>query len=656
MSAESKRVYEFGPFRIDTAERILLREGKPVSMTPKAFDVLTLLVERSGHIVEKEQLINRVWADSFVEEGNLKVTVSMLRKVLEDGAAGQQFIETVPRRGYRFVADVRELSNQLGDIILFEQTRAEVLIEEENTGQKLVSISARDAADSGPARFVSRPEQLLSQDKRRLRGRASLALAASVMAIAATAYYFYFARADRTEIRSIAVLPFTNSSGDPDAEYLSDGITESLINSLSKLSTLRVTARTTAFSFKGRSADPRQAGRQLNVDALLTGRVAKRGDTLSIQVDLIRVADGSQLWGEQYHRKLSDILAVQREIAKEISSNPRLKLSSAEQSRVTKHYTENPEAYQLYLKGRYFWNRFTPADHQRAAEYFRQAIGKDPTYALAYTGLGDTYGASAANSWIAPTEGYAEGKALAKRALELDETLAEAHVSFGAGTMFQDLDWAAAEREYQRAIELNPQYAIAYSAYSYLLCATGRVDEGIKTAKRGLEVDPLSVLLIGDTGQAYYLARRYDEALKQIEESFEIDPNDAGANIILGMVYEQKRMYDEAIAAYEKAINASERTSAILGLLGHACAASGRRVEALKRLDELKAMSRQKYVSPYDMAVLYTGLGEKDRAIEQLNKAFEERAGWIINLKVEPLFDPLRSDSRLADLVRRMGL
>jgi TolB-like protein len=479
-----------------------------------------------------------------------------------------------------------------------------------------------------------------------------IVVAAGIVGLAA----YLHARNSELAIESIAVLPFANQNHDPDSEYISDGLTESIINSLTQLPNLKVIARSSVFHYKGKETDPMAVGKELGVRAVLTGRIIQHGDNLSISAELMDVRDNKQLWGEQYERKVSDLLAVQREIAKEISGNLRLKLSGAEQSRVTKRYTENPEAYQLYLKGRYFWNKFTPADQLRAAEYFNQAIAKDPTYALAYAGLAETYGSSVQNSWIAPTEGYSKAKALAKKALELDETLSEAHAVSGALTMFYDLDWAAAEREYKRAIELNPNYPITYELYSYLQSVTGRLDEGIETAKRGLEVDPLSIYLADDTGQAYYWARRYDEAIKQYQKSIEMDPNHPLVYIGLGPIYEQKGMYDEAIAAYQKAIKPSERTSTILGLLGHAYAASGRRGEALKILDELKEMSKQKYVSPYDLAVLYTGLGEKDRAIEQLNKAYEVRAGWVISLKVEPLFDPLRSDPRFADLVRRMRL
>ena len=451
-------------------------------------------------------------------------------------------------------------------------------------------------------------------------------------------------------------MPFDNQNRDPNTEYLSDGLIESIINSLTQLPALRVIARSSVFRYKERDADPIATGKELGVRAVLTGRILQRGDSLTISAELVDVRDNKQLWGEQYQRKVSELLTLQREIAKEISSNLRLKLSGTEQNRLTKHYTESAEAYQLYLKGRYFWNKFTPADHQRAAEYFNQALAKDPTYALAYTGLADTYGASATNSWIAPLVGYPRAKAAVKKALELDDTLAEAHAASGALAMFYDLDWVTAEREYKRAIELNPSYPITYELRSYLLCATGRLEEGIKTAQRGLELDPLSVPLSDDTGQAYYFARRYDDAIKQYQKSLEIDPSDAAASLALGVVYKQRRQYDEANAAYQKAIADSERTSNILGLLGHTYAVSGRQSEALKILDELKEMARLKYVSPYDLAIIYTGLGEKDRAIEELHKAYQERAGYIIYLKVEPLFDSLRSDPRIADLLRSMNL
>jgi len=300
--------------------------------------------------------------------------------------------------------------------------------------------------------------------------------------------------------------------------------------------------------------------------------------------------------------------------------------------------------------------RFTPEDHKKASDYFNQAIAIDPTFALAYAGLGDTYGASATNGWLSPREGYPKAKIAAKRALELDDSLAEAHATLGALTMFYDLDWAAAEREYKRAIELNPNYSITYEVYSYLLCATGRFDEGIQTAKRAVEADPLSPAIIGDVSAAYYLARRYDDAIKQLQKSLEIDPNHFGAHLALGGIYEVEGMHEEAIKELQKAIAIAGRTTAVLALLGHAYATSGKQAEAQKILAELNEMSKTGYVSPWDMAILYVGLGDKDRALEQLNKAYDDRAGWIIDLKVEPVLDPVRSDPRFADLVHRLRL
>jgi adenylate cyclase len=371
---------------------------------------------------------------------------------------------------------------------------------------------------------------------------------------------------------------------------------------------------------------------------------------------LVSVKDGAQLWGKTFDEKFTNIFAMQDAISVKVAEALALKLSGEEQSGLAKRYTEKTEAYELYLKGRYFWWRFSPADHQKAALYFNQAIAKDPTYALAYVGLGDTYGASATNSWIPPTEGYPKAMAAVKKALELDETLAEAHCTLGALSMFYLLDWAAAEREYKRAIELKPNYPATYEVYSYFLSANGRLSEAIEMAKRGLEADPLSVPLSNDVGQAYYQARRYDEAIKQNQKTNELDPNQNGTYAALGFAYDQKGMYAEAIAAYQKGIEISERTPSFLAAMGHAYAASGRRDEALKILSELKQMSGNKYVGPYDLAILYTGLGEKDKAFEQLDKAIEERSGWVIYLNVEPFFDPLRSDPRYKSLLKRINL
>ena len=510
----------------------------------------------------------------------------------------------------------------------------------------------RDSDSNGTILFPALPRGR----PRWMKGAAGAAAVAAVILMAA----FLMLKSARpgagSEIGSLAVLPFVNASGNSDIEYLSDGMTESLINSLSQLPNLSVKARSTVFRYKGRDATPQQAGKELSVQAILTGRVAERGDQLTLSLELVDVRNGNQLWGEQYLRKATDLVALQGDITRDVAGKLRSRLSGAEEHRLAKNSAANTEAYQLYLKGRFFWSKFSPADHQKAAEFFHQAIALDPNYALAYVGLADTYAASATNGWIAPSEGYTKGKTAVRKALAIDDSLAEAHATLGAISMFYDLDWAAAEREYNRAAELNPNYEIVYELYSYLLSASGRSDQAIAMAQRGLGLNPLSVPLSNDLGSAYYLARRPDEAIQQFQKSREMDPSDNGTHINLGMAYEQKARYPGAIAMYQKSIDLSERTSAILGLMGNAYAASGKRGEALKILGELKAMSRRGYVSPYDFAILYTGLGDKEHAMEQLQKAFEERAGWIVYLKVEPLFDPLRSDPRYRDLLRRLAV
>ncbi len=522
--------------------------------------------------------------------------------------------------------------------------------------QKESKTQILNATTTDVAHMTSSAEYIASEIKQHKLSFA-IGLVVFLLALIGLGYWFFATRsANNPQIESIAVMPFVNESGSVDVEYLSDGMTETLINSLSQLPRLSVKARSSVFHYKGKTVVPQTIGNELSVQAILNGRVIQRGENLTLSLELVDAKTGNQIWGEQYNRKMTELVSLQSEIARDVSNKLKTRLSGADEQRLTKNYTENTEAYQLYLKGRYFWNKFTPADHQKAAEYFNQAIARDPSYALAYVGLADTYGASATNSWIPPKESYLKAKAAVKKALEIDDTLAEAHVTMGALIMFSDFDWEAAEREYKRAIELNPNYELTYELYSYLLSALGRPDEAVAMAQRGLELNPLSANLSGDVAMAYYNARQYDQAIKQIQMTLEIEPNRYFAHFQLGNVYEQKGMYEEAIAEYQKAISLSERTSQNLGCLGHTYAASGKTNEAIKILNEMKEMSKQKYVSPYDLAILYTGLGEKDKAIEQLNHAYEEQSGWIIYLKVEPLFNPLRSDSRFTDLIRRVGL
>jgi len=630
----------FGDFELDGAKRLLYRQGEPVPLNSKAFDLLLALVERPGEVLSKDELMQRVWPGQFVEEGNLAVQISALRKIFGEKKDEHRFIVTVPGRGYSFVAELDESENN--EIVLESHRYSHVVVTQDETiaGNEAIEHAQLPAGSSS-------------------NGRMRLLLAAlSVLAIAAVGWgYWFFSHSPSSSgsIESIAVMPFVNESGNADVEYLSDGLTESLINSLSQLPNLSVKARSSVFRYKGRDILPSEIGSDLNVQAVLSGRFVERGDQLTLYLSLVDARTGDQIWGDMYDRHLANLASLQTEIARDVSRKLRARLSILDEQKVAKHYTDNAEAFQLYLKGRYFWNKFTPADHLQAAEYFKQAIATDPGYALAYVGLADTYGASATSSWIPAKEGYLKGKAAVKKALEIDDGLAQAHATLGAMYMFSDFNWNAAELEYKRALELDPNYDLTHELYSYMLSALRRPEEAISRAERGLEVDPLSATLSDDLALPYLLAGRYDEAYKQNLTTLEIEPNRPDTFYRLGNIYVQKGMYDKAIESYEKAISFSERTSNNLAGLGYAYALSGRRGKADAILKEMHTLSKQHYVSPYDLAIVHAGLGEKDKAMDQLDLAYEGRSGWIINLAVDPFFSPLRDDPRFQELMNRAG-
>jgi eukaryotic-like serine/threonine-protein kinase len=460
----------------------------------------------------------------------------------------------------------------------------------------------------------------------------------------------------RKAINSLAVLPLLNASADPDMEYFSDGITESLINNLSQLPRLRVMARATVFRYKGREVDPQEVGRELSVQAVLTGRVLQRENRLIIKVELVHTTDGSQLWGEQYNRQLADIFAVEEEIAHEIAEKLKLKLSSREQRRMAKRYPENTEAYQLYLKGRYYWNKWTAEGTKRAIDYFQQAIAVDPGYALAYAGLADCYSSMTAQGiGLSPAEAFQRAQAAAVKALTLDDTLAEAHTSLGLIKLNHDWDWSGAEREFKRAIELNPNYPTPYHWYSHYLIVMDRIEESLIMSKRGLELDPLDLEMNAHLAWHHYMARQFDQTIEQCLQTIAMDPNFHETQWFLGWAYAQTGEYAKAVDAFQKAIALSGGSPEMKAELGYAYAVSGKNDEARKILDELKELSEREYVSPFCLALIYAGLGEKDQALEWLEKAYQKRVAFLIYLGRQPQFDVLRSDPRFADLLRRLG-
>jgi len=482
-----------------------------------------------------------------------------------------------------------------------------------------------------------------------------------IAAIAVTAFYFG-SSSGHAPINSVAVLPFSNASGDPNAEYLTDGITEGVIDRLSGLPSLKVISRTSAFRYKKRDIEPQKVGKELGVEALVTGRVIQRGDDLSISVELVDAREDKQLWGEQYSRKVADIASMQQEIARAVSGNLGVRLSSEEKTRLNKSSATNPEVYQLYLKGRYHANQATAAGLKKSIEYFEQAIDKDPGYALAYAGLADSY-SEAGGGWayLPPNETLPKAKAASMKALELDGMLAEAHASLATAELFYDWDWSRAEREFKRAIELNPNSAMPHARYSQLLSTNiGRSDEAIAEAQRAQELDPLSPDIVSNLGFIYLDIRQLDEAIAQFQKALDLNPNLPVVRSLLAYAYAMKRMYPQAVAEYDKIPDQDKDVAPenqfVAGILGWLYAVSGRRADALKITQQFKDLSAHAYVDFYWAGIIHAGLGNKDEAFRLLEKGYEEHSAAMPYLGVDLFWDGMRSDPRYADLLRRIGL
>ena len=679
---EEMHSYEFGPFRVDAANRLLLRSGEVVPLTSKVFDILLVFVQNSGRLLDKDEVMREVWPDSFVEEGNLTRNVSTLRKALGESPHEHQYIVTVPGRGYRFVPCVRESGSNGDALLVKERMRARIVTEEEiGAGDESVppglpdraslmrsdELAARETNVSLAAQTVTTQAAHSPTHTGRLTGRLAqhrlvIVLGAAALIIAASVVaYLYVARggkmtADQGAINSVAVMPFVNVGADPEMEYLSDGITESLINQLARLQNLKIKSRNSVFHYKGREVDAQAVGRELGVQAVLTGRIVQRGDALSISVELVDARDNSQLWGEQYERKLADVLAVQRAITQEITEKLRLPLAGADQNLVNKRYTENAEAYQLYLKGRYFWNKRTGAALQKAVEYFNQAVAKDPAYAQAYAGLADCYSLYSTYEVSSGNDSFPKAEEAAMKALALDDTLAEAHTSLAFVSYHYEWDWARAEREFKRAIELNPNYATAHHWYGEYLGVVGRFDEAVAEYRVALQLDPLSFVVNLDLGWDFYLARRYDDAIAQYRKALEFEPNSPIVHSILSQAYEQQGKYAEAADEYLKALQAEGFNTQQLTPLKAAFAASGHEGFLRAKLAWWRVRAQKYHVQPVDVAQNYASLHKKAEAFTWLQKAYAERSADMVFLKTSSAYDNLRDDSRFTDLLRRMNL
>jgi serine/threonine-protein kinase len=485
---------------------------------------------------------------------------------------------------------------------------------------------------------------------------AAIAVAAILIPLLALGAYNLFRRDSPEAINSLAVLPFTNESGNPDAEYLSDGVTESLINSLSQLPSVKVRSRNAVFRYKGQQVEPRDVGRELDVRAVLTGRMEKRGEDLVVNVELIDTKDDSHLWGERYARKISDLATLHDELSRDITDKLRVRLTGEEKRQLAKNYSTNSEAYQLYLQGRYSWNKRTSEGLQKGIEYFTQAIEKDPAYAPAYSGLADCYWLLNVYN-VGPATAYnLKASDAASRALALDETLAEAHASLASISYRYDWNWGEAERHFKRAIELSPDYPTAHQWYSALLAAKGRFDESNSEARRAHELEPFSLTINTDVGRHFYYSRKYEESLAAHRKSIEMDRNFARGYYESGYALAAMGRHAEAISEFQRALGLDRGALGALSGLGYAYAVAGQAKQARQVLEQLKALSAERYVSPYYFAVVHAGLGEKERALEYLEKAADERFNWLVFLNVEPQLDGLRKEPRFLALVKRVGV
>jgi len=630
----STRFYQFGPFQIDKLNHVLLRDGETLPLKPKVFDTLLLLVENRERVVDKDELLSRLWPDTVVEESNLSQNVYLLRKVLGEEPRGETYIATMPKRGYRFVANVRELESDLPELRSGERaTDKRAARDEEEKGN----------VDSFLWGITTRQKVLTA------------GLTASVL-IAAISYVLISKKSAPTTtstIKTIAVLPFKPLSSDAGDEYLGLAVADALITRLSNVRQIIVRPTSAVRKYARPEQDVLAAGREQRVDFVLEGSTQKSGDKIRVTLRLFRVQDGSPVWAFKSDEQSTNLLAMQDSISEQVAQALIPTLTGEEKNLLAKHYTNNPEAHELYMRARYLWSTGAGdvGKNQKAIEFFTRAIGKDPKFALAYSGLADTYMVLAADT--APREAMPRAKDAAVKALALDDTLPEAHVSLGRVRAYYEWDWLGAEEEFKRAIALNPNSADAHREYGFYLTSVGRNGEAIAETKKGRELgDPFSFgVLFALAG-----ARQYDQVIEEGLNTIKLEPNSPYVHFWVGVAYDEKGMHEQAITELQKAISLSRGATIMQAQLGHAYGVAGKKAEAEKVLSELRKLAGQRYVSPYDIAMIYTGLGNKEEAFVWLEKAYDERARRLWALKVNPTWDSLRADPRFGDLLRRIGL
>jgi len=658
MNASPKRFYEFGPFRIDAVKRMLLRDGEPIVLKSKCFETLLALVEARGQVLGKDELMRRIWPDTIVEESNLTGYISALRKALGENPQEHRYIVTVPGRGYSFVAEVKEVGEESAEFILQDQSGPSLITEEGEVERP----PEREGHSFPPLRQPSVLSSLSWRWRRRrpliVAGLALFSLATIIVAIARVAY-FSSSKSDKA-IHSLAILPFTIAGDDPDLEFLADGIANDLANRLSRLPTLTVISSNAVSRYKAHgpqagAPDAQAVGREFKVEVIVVGWVAQRGDRIYINVELIDARNNGHLWGEQYDRKLADIFSAQKDIAGGISNKLRLSLTEKAQNHLAKQGTESIDAYRAYLKGRRLWNQRTEEGLRKAIESFDQAIGLDPEFALAHAGLADSYQVFIFHGGLSSTEYSLRAKAAAERAIGFDDSLAEAHTALAYVKFLYDWDWAGAEAEFKRALELNPNYATAHQWYGEFLASMSRPDDALSERKKAKALDPLSPIITSELGYSYFETRQYDQAIEEFRKAVELFPDFSPAHSFLSAALEFKGMYDEAMVECQKAM-ALANNDKLLPRLAIIYAKSGRRIEAQRALDEMIRRSKEGYFQPSQIAEVYLAINDKERAFEWLEKAYRERDWGMAGINRFPLFDSLRSDARFSDLLKRMNL
>jgi DNA-binding winged helix-turn-helix (wHTH) protein/TolB-like protein len=661
MTAREKQYFEFGAFRIDVGERILVREGEVVPLTPKVFDTLLFLVENSGRILTKEEVMAAVWPDTAVEDANLTRNVSTLRKALGDTADEGRYVETIPWRGYRFAAIVREVRSEVADLVIEERSRSTVVVESEHETE-----SDRDADSRMPAPSDGQPAGYLGSGRP---VRRWLLGAASILAMAAIAAAVYLARIERPKaasagatIRSIAVLPFESLDTNTRDEYLELGMTDTLIVSLSGLQRIIVRPTSAVRKYAGRLQDPIAAGREQQVDAVLEGSIQRSEGKIRVTARLVRVEDGSSIWADKFDESYGDIFGLQDSIAARLVGALALRLTGDEQARLTKHYTQNTEAYNLYLKGRYFVDKRIYEEARKGVEYIEQATQTDPNYAMAFVGLAEGYFALGGLGGVDPRETVPRAKTAALHALELDQNLADAHAALGQILHMYEWDWSGAERELRRALELDPNSSVARQHLGLLLVDTGRFDEAADEMARAIEIDPLSLPANRDLGQVLFFSGQYDPAIKQLLKAHDLDPNFATVHHFLSRCYESKGLYQQAVDADLESRRETGYAPAAMESLRNAYRKTGwkgywqSQLRLLAGNEKDSPIAGRSYWEPYLIALMHARLGNRKQALDWLGTAFEKRSVWIPTVRNEPLWLDYRSDARFIDLFRRVNL